>query len=127
MNAEYPPAEETPSNRFILCINPELALICLHAGAPADHTLETAAVLTGIHPARLVHSCRLGLLGAKRAGQEPTFGNRALDEIRRIEQFRRHHGVGMGALARFGELGREVDRLQAEVPRVRAQSAPVAD
>ncbi|SDR66735.1 MerR family transcriptional regulator [Opitutus sp. GAS368] len=100
---------------FIFYVNPTLTLACRPAGTPALHSLAAAADLTGVHPEILQHYCRLGLLGAQRAGSEPTFDDNALYEVRRIEHYRRHHGVTLQALPLFCALSREVERLQTEV------------
>ena len=102
---------------FVLYVNPELAIMCVPAGAAAVYSLETAADLTGVHPDLLLHYCQLGLLGASRAGtdREPTFDDNALYDVRRIEHHRRHHGVNRPALVLLCELWREIDRLETEV------------
>ena len=46
---------------------------------------------------------------------DPTFDDNALYEIRRIEHFRRHHGVNRRALPLLCELWREIDRLKSEL------------
>jgi DNA-binding transcriptional MerR regulator len=100
---------------FIFYLNPTLTLACVPAGTPALYSLPTAADLTGVHPEVLAHYCRLGLLGAHRTEGEPTFDDDALYEVRRIEHYRRQHGVPLRALPLFCELSREVERLQAEL------------
>ena len=100
---------------FIFYENPMMTIVCRPAGAPALYSLATAAHLTGVHPEMLRHYCQLGLLGADRAGGEPTFDDNALYEVRRIEHFRRHHGVNLRALPLLCDLWREVGRLQAEL------------
>ena len=81
------------------------------------YSLDAASQLTGVHPDMLRHYCRSGLLGEARAAvdAELTFDDDALYEIRRIEHFRRHHGVNLRALPVVCALSHEVDRLLAEV------------
>jgi DNA-binding transcriptional MerR regulator len=106
---------------FIFYVNPELTLACLPPGAPALYSLEVAAHLTGLPPEMLRHYCRLGLLDAwlEETDVEPTFDDHALDEVRRIEHCRRHHGVNLQALPLICGLWREVDRLQGELTLLR--------
>ena len=86
------------------------------AGPPV-YSLEAAASLTGVHPELLRYYCRQGLLGPERTDpdDDPTFDDNALYEIRRIEHFRRHHGVNRRALPLLCELWREIDRLKSEL------------
>ena len=46
---------------------------------------------------------------------EPTFDENALHEVRRIEHYRRHLGVGRRAVPLICELRREGERLQIEL------------
>jgi DNA-binding transcriptional MerR regulator len=106
-----------PATNFIFYVNPTVTLICVPPDAPAVYSLDTAADLTGVHPDLLRHYCELGLLGADRAGRdrEPIFDDNALFEARRIEEYRRQHGVNRRALPVLCDLWHEVERLQAEV------------
>ena len=81
------------------------------------HSLESASRFTGVHADMLRHYCRVGLLGEALAGAdtEPVFDEDALYEIRRIEYFRRQHGVNLRALPLVCDLSREIERLQAEL------------
>jgi len=105
-----------PAN-FTFYVNSTLALVCLPREAPAGFSLETAADLTGVHPAMLRYYCRLGLLGEDRAHQahEPTFDEEALIEIRRIEHYRRHLAVSRRALPLICELRRAAERQHVEI------------
>lgn len=102
---------------FIFYTNPTLTLLCVPATTRARHTLDAAAELTGVHPEMLRYYCRLGLLGGpgQPAEHPPTFSDDELYELRRIEHYRRQHGVSRQALPLFCALSREVDRLQAEL------------
>jgi DNA-binding transcriptional MerR regulator len=88
----------------------------IEAGS-AIYSLDAAAALTGVHPEMLRYYCRAGLLGAQRSRKEsePTFDDDGLYQVRRIEHFRRRHGVNRRALALLCELWREVERLQTEL------------
>jgi DNA-binding transcriptional MerR regulator len=94
-----------------------LARIEIVEAASAAYPLDAAALMTGVHPEMLRYYCRLGLLGTRRAGteREPTFDDNALYDIRRIEHYRRHHGVSRRALPLVFALLREVERLENEV------------
>ncbi|MEI6535067.1 MAG: MerR family transcriptional regulator [Verrucomicrobiaceae bacterium] len=80
------------------------------------YTLDAAAVLAGVHPDLLRYYCRAGLLGEARAqDHEPVFDDDALYELRRIEHYRRHHGVNLRALPLVFDLLREIEQLHAEL------------
>lgn len=81
------------------------------------YTLEVAARLTAVHPDLLRYYCRIGLLGEKQRSADPTqvFDDHALYAVRRIEHFRRHHGVGWHALPLVCELIRESEGLRTEL------------
>ncbi len=102
---------------FIFYTNPTLTLACLPDGVPAGYSLETAADLCGVHPEVLRHYCQLGLFGEARANPmaAPVFDDTALYELRRVEHYRRHHGVNHQSLRLICDLWREVERLQAEL------------
>ena len=63
------------------------------------------------------HYCALGLLGAERArdGHDPVFDDNDLYSLRRIEHYRRHHGVNRQALVLLCALERDVERLEGEL------------
>jgi len=92
-------------------------LVPMSPGAPAVYSLETAAGLAGVHPDLLRYYCQYGLFGPARDQTEiePTFDDDAVYELRRIEDYRRHHGVNRQALPLLWELSHEVERLQAEL------------
>jgi DNA-binding transcriptional MerR regulator len=102
---------------FVLSEKHTLTVVSLIEVRPANYPLETAARLAGVQPEILRYYCRLGLFGAARAQTEiePTFDDNALYELRRIEHYRRHHGVNRQALPLLCDLWREIDRLQAEL------------
>ena len=98
-----------------------LTLLRVSVETPATCSLETAARLAGIHPELLRHYCRCGFLGAARVRPDGTwdFDDDALFELRRLEHYRRHHGVDRHTLRLISGLWREIDRLQAEVRQLR--------
>jgi DNA-binding transcriptional MerR regulator len=102
---------------FIFSEKHTLTVVSLTGASPANYSLETAARLAGVPTEMLRYYCRLGLFGAARARAEtePTFDDDALYELRRIEHYRRRHGVNRRALPLLCELWRELDRLQAEL------------
>jgi len=104
-------------DRFIFYTNPTLTLACRPSGAPALFSLDAVAVLTGVHPKMLQYYCRSGLLGFHydTLKDEPSFDENGLQEVRRIEHYRRHLGVGRQALPLICELWREGERLQIEL------------
>jgi hypothetical protein len=83
-------------------------------GSPATYSIEAAAELVGIHPELVRYYCSRGFLGAV-SPDKPVFDDDAIYELRRIEHYRRHHGVSRRALPVISELLREVQRLEAEL------------
>jgi hypothetical protein len=108
---------ETITTKFTFYTNPTLTLVCVPPEAPAFFSLDVTADLTGVHPEMLRYYCRLGLLGGDRAEieQEPTFDVNALDQVRRIEHYRRHLAVSRRALPLICELRREAERRHIEI------------
>jgi len=102
---------------FILYTCTALALVCLPAGSAPRHSLEDAAHLTSVHPEMLRYYCRLGLLNARpdTVTGKPTFDNDALEEISRIEHYRRYLGVHRRALPLICQLRRECERLEIKL------------
>jgi DNA-binding transcriptional MerR regulator len=94
-----------------------LTLVRVIATGPATYSLEAAARLAGVHPEMLRYYCRLGLFGEARAqpGTELVFDDDALFELRRIEHYRRHHGVNRKTLRLICGLWHEIERLQTEL------------
>ena len=78
------------------------------------HTPAEAARLAELSAETLREYCQAGLLGAPRAAEEP-FDDDAIYELRRIEFYRRRHGVNREALPIVLDLLREVERLRAEL------------
>lgn len=119
------PSGHEPAN-FVFYSNPILALMCMPARRPSDIPLHDAARISGVHPDLLLYYCRLGLLGAKRAGEgrSALFDAEALDGIGRIEHYRRRLGVRRRALHLVEELWREGERLQIEIEFLRPQDVP---
>jgi DNA-binding transcriptional MerR regulator len=105
-------------SNFIFSDRHQIAVVHLVAGSRSVYSLETAAHLTGVHPELLRYYCQRGLLGDAHAATEngePTFDDNALYEVRRIEHFRRHHGINRQALPLLCELWREIERLKSEL------------
>ena len=102
---------------FTFYDNPTLTLVCVPSAALALYSLEAAARLTGVHPEMLRYYCRVGLLDAQHGipGHDLLFAESALQEIRRIEHYRRHLGVGRRALPLVCELRRAGERQQIEL------------
>ena len=103
--------------RFTFYVNPTLTLLCVPAGAPPLHSLETSALLTGVHPDMLRYYCRLGLIDAQAEGPggAPAFDESSLREVRRIEHYRRRLGVSRRALPLVCELRREGERRKIDL------------
>ena len=118
-NASRKPGKEaaTVATNFTFYVNRTLALVCRPADAPALFSLETAADLTGVHPEMLRYYCRVGLLGADRieGEREPTFDEEAIQEVRRIEHYRRHLAISRQALPLVCELRRKAERRQIDI------------
>jgi DNA-binding transcriptional MerR regulator len=102
---------------FIVYEARTLTQVTLVPAEPAVYSLAAAAHLAGVHPELLRYYCRLGLLGEAHARPEtePVFDDDAIYELRRIEHYRRHHGVNRQALPLICGLWREIERLQAEL------------
>ncbi|HZP59823.1 MAG TPA: MerR family transcriptional regulator [Opitutaceae bacterium] len=94
-----------------------LTLVRMTPAEPATYSLEATASLAGMHPEMLRYYCRLGLLGEGRArpGSELIFDDDALYELRRLEHYRRHHGVNRKTLRLISDLWREIECLQTEL------------
>ena len=97
--------------------SPLLTLVCLPSPEHAQWTLAGAAQHAGVHPELLLYYCRLGLLGPERAqrGASATFDRAALEEVARIEHYRRHLGVQRQALAFVCAMRREGIRRKIEL------------
>ena len=102
-------------NQFVLYES--YTLVRQPPDTPAVYSLEAAATLAGVHPDLLRYYCQHNMFGPARAqaGHNPTFDDDAVYELRRIEDYRRHHGVNRQALPLLWELSREVERLQTEL------------
>jgi len=100
-------------------VSEQYSLMVIHVteSGPATYSMEDAARLGGVHPEMLRYYCRLGLFGEERARPEAelVFDDDSLYELRRIEQYRRHHGVDRKTLRLICGLQREVERLEAEL------------
>ena len=97
-------------------------LACLPSEVTEGYSLPAVSRLTGVHPAMLGYYCRLGLIDS--VFVDPVLGlvfaRTALDEIRRIEHYRRDLGVRRKALGLVCQLWREGQRLQIELHFLRA-------
>ena len=98
-----------------------LALVRAPATGPSTYSLEEAARLGGVHPELLRHYCRIGLFTKLQPlpGAEPIFDDGALYELRRLEHYRRHHGVSRRTLRVMCALWREIATLQTELRLLR--------
>jgi DNA-binding transcriptional MerR regulator len=96
---------------FILYVSPTWALACQPAAETAFFSLETVARLTGVHSDLIGYYCRLGLLSPAETDWrgDPLFTADAIDELRRIEHYRRHLGVHRRALPLIRDLRRAAD------------------
>jgi len=106
---------------FTFHVNPTLTLVLRPDDAPVMFSLETAARVTGVHPEMLRYYCRAGLIACLPglADDEPTFGEGALEEVRRIEHYRRHLAVSRRALPLVCELRRNAERQHIEIQFLR--------
>jgi DNA-binding transcriptional MerR regulator len=106
---------------FTFYSSPTLALVCVSDDAPVLFSLAEAASLTGVHQEMLRYYCRLGLIDGlhRSTASGLLFDLDALLEIRRIEHYRRHLGVGRQALALICDLRRESERLDIDLPFLR--------
>jgi DNA-binding transcriptional MerR regulator len=94
-----------------------LTLVRITGNRPASYSLEAAASLAGIHPEMLRYYCRRGFFGEarERSQTDPVFDDDSLYELRRLEHYRRLHGVNRKTLRLLCDLWREVERLRIEV------------
>ena len=94
----------------------------IEAGGP-PYSLEVAARLAAVHADLLRYYCRTGLLGEKHMSLDPAmvFDDNALYAVRRIEYFRRHHGVDRRTLPLVMGLIHESERLHAELRFLRSR------
>lgn len=112
-----PDPESEAETTMALYANPTLTLICIAPDAPAAVSLAYASHVTGVHPEMLRYYCRIGLLGPGREDMafEPTFDAEAIEEVGRIEHYRRHLGVNRRALPLVCQLWRECERRHIEL------------
>ena len=85
--------------------------------APSSYSLLQAAQRGGVHPEMLRYYCQIGIVrpAQTRPGEELTFDDDAVYELRRLEHYRRHQGVSRQTLRVLCALWREIDHLQAEL------------
>jgi hypothetical protein len=90
---------------------------------PATYSLASAARACAVHPDLIMHYCRIGLFGPALAlvDVEPVFTDDTLFELRRIERYRRHHGIERRTLRLLCGLWHDVERLEAELRSLRAR------
>jgi len=106
---------------FTFYSNPTLTLVCVSDDAAARFSLDEAARLTGVHQEMLRYYCRLGLIDGlhRSTAAELLFDLDGLLEIRRIEHYRQHLGIGRQALPLICDLRRQGERLHIELPFLR--------
>ncbi len=119
--ARMGPEGEHTSAHFVFYSCPTLTLVCLPTGVLAGHSLFDAARHTGVHPEMIRYYCRLSLLSPNfdQITGEPVFDKEDLEEICRIEHYRRNLGVSRRALPLICKLRRECESLQLEVSFLR--------
>ena len=86
------------------------------------YSLDRAAELAGVDTDLIRSYCELGLLAqvhSEGPDAEARLAEDALYEVRRIEHFRRGHGVNLQALPLLCALVHEVERLRREVRHLR--------
>lgn len=105
------------ATNFVFYTSPALTLACIPSGPAPKISLSSAARISGVHQELLLYYCRTGLLGPDRAdvAKNPVFDAAAINEIERIEHYRRHLGVQRKALHLVEELWREGERLRVEL------------
>jgi len=94
-----------------------LGTVSIAVAGQAVYSLATAAELADVHPDMVRYYWEHGLLGhtGTSADTEPVFDDDLLYELRRIERYRRQHGVNRQALPLVVGLLHEVERLRAEI------------
>ncbi len=99
-------------NALVVYSSTMRTLECRPGGASAPYySLQTASRLTGVHPDLVDYYCRLGLVEGiiEQPSAERIFEPSALEEIRRLEHYRRNLGVQRRALFLLCELWREAE------------------
>jgi len=106
---------------FTFYSNPTLTLVCVSNDATMLFTLDEAASLTGVHKEMLRYYCGMGLIDGLSGKMGPglLFDANALRNIRHIQHYRRHLGVGRRALPLICNLRRQGERLEIELPFLR--------
>ena len=100
-------------NTLVVYSSTMRSLECRPRGASRPvYSLQTASRLTGVHPDLVEYYCHLGLVNG--ISEQPNHGlvfePSALEEIRRLEHYRRNLGVQRRALLLICELWREAER-----------------
>jgi hypothetical protein len=104
-------------SNFIFSTNTTVTLVCVPSGEAGRYSLEAVAVLTGVLPELIRYYRARGLLGPDDLGSdgEPWFDREALEEVRRLEHFRRRLGVGRRGLPLMRELWHEAARRHVDL------------
>ena len=85
-------------------------------------TVSVAAELAGIHPQTVRQYDRLGLVVATRTrGGGRRYSLADVERLQEIQRLSQDEGVSLAGIARIFELQDEVERLQAQVRRLRRQ------
>jgi len=95
----------------------DFVLVKVSTEASATYSLDEAAELADVCPELLRYYCRSGLLGIEHTEVKlgDVFDDTSLYQVRRIEHYRRHHGVNLRALPLFFDLLREIESLGHEL------------
>ena len=109
--------KERHASDWITYTSPVLTLICLPPGPKPRRSLASLSACTGVHPDLLKYYCRIGLLDGHSvpSGDAQMFDDEAVDEVRRIEHYRRDLGVTRDGLPLVCQLWHQSQRQQIEL------------
>lgn len=97
------------------------------AASRAVYVISVAAELAGVHPQTLRVYERRGLVDPSRTGGgNRRYSQRDIEQLRRIQQLTQQ-GLNLEGVRRVLELEGEVERLRAELARVRAEAREMVE
>jgi DNA-binding transcriptional MerR regulator len=108
---------------------PIVTLVCQPSAAKPQISLTSASQMTGVHPEMIRYYSRLGLIATQwdPIANDLALDGDALDEVLRIEHYRRNLGVQRRALHLICELHREAERQHIELAFLRNGFTPVRE
>lgn len=90
----------------------------------AVYVISVAAELAGVHPQTLRMYERKGLISPKRTrGNSRRYSQSDVEWVRRIQHLTQDEGINLAGVRMIIELQRRLERIQAQLERVRVQSS----